>query len=151
MPRFVTFALFLLAVFLQAGAYGLTYMLARLFQSLGANEKAVGMMLMIAAASTLIAVYYSGHLSDWLRPGQDPRSGMPLDRHGAGALTARREDVGAIPVLASLLLGAGWGLTYTLAPVVLTRLVTARRESSLFCHELGRADGGLRPFPGHGV
>ena len=65
MPRFLTFALFLLAVFLQAGAYGLTFMLPRLFQGFGANEKDVGVMLIIAAVSTLIAVYYSGHLSDW--------------------------------------------------------------------------------------
>ena len=39
MPRQLTFALFFLAVFLQAGAYGLTFMLPRLFDAFEANEK----------------------------------------------------------------------------------------------------------------
>jgi hypothetical protein len=55
---------FYLAVFLQAGAYGLTFMLPRLFEGLGSDEKAVGTMLIFTALSTLFSVYYCGHLSD---------------------------------------------------------------------------------------
>ena len=58
------FAIFFLAVFLQSGAYGLTFMLPRLFDGLGSNEKAVGTMLMFTALATLASVYYVGHLSD---------------------------------------------------------------------------------------
>ena len=64
MSRRITFAVFFLAVFFQAGAYGLTFMLPRLFDVFGASEKTVGVMLFITAISTLITVYFSGHLSD---------------------------------------------------------------------------------------
>ena len=131
MPRFLTFTLFLFAVFLQAGAYGLTFMLPRLFEAFGADEKAVGVMLVIAALSTLVAVYYAGHLSDWF--GRVRTLGLAcLAIAAAVALYGMAETVGAVPVLASLLLGAGWGLTYALAPVVLTRLVTAAERVRYF-------------------
>lgn len=58
------FALYFTAVFLQAGAYGLTFMLPRLFDSFGASEKTVGQMLFVTTIATLITVYFSGHLSD---------------------------------------------------------------------------------------
>ena len=64
MGRTSAFILFYLAVFLQAGAYGLTFMLPELFDALGADEKAVGTMLMFTAVSTLATVYFVGHLSD---------------------------------------------------------------------------------------
>ena len=131
MPRFLTFTLFLFAVFLQAGAYGLTFMLPRLFETFGADEKAVGVMLVIAALSTLVAVYYAGHLSDWF--GRVRTLGLAcLAIAAAVALYGMAETVGAVLVLASLLLGAGWGLTYALAPVVLTRLVTAEERVRYF-------------------
>jgi MFS family permease len=62
--RNIALMVFYLAVFLQAGAYGLTFMLPRLFEGLGSDEKAVGTMLMFTALSTLFSVYYCGHLSD---------------------------------------------------------------------------------------
>ncbi|MDC0135248.1 hypothetical protein OAI26_01015 [Sulfitobacter sp.] len=64
MSRFSVFFLYFLAVFLQAGAYGLTFMLPRLFESFGANEKVVGLMLGVTAVCTVVTVYFSGHLSE---------------------------------------------------------------------------------------
>ncbi len=64
MSRFLVFFLYFTAIFLQAGAYGLTFMIPRLFDSFGANEKVVGAMLMVTTISTLVTVYFSGHLSD---------------------------------------------------------------------------------------
>ena len=131
MSRFLTFTLFLLAVFLQAGAYGLTFMLPRLFEAFGANEKAVGAMLAIAALSTLVAVYYAGHLSDWF--GRVRTLGLAcLAIAAALVLYGMAEAAGAVAMLASVLLGAGWGLTYALAPVVLTRLVAAEERVRYF-------------------
>ena len=64
MPRSLTFISFFAAIFLQAGAYGLTFMLPRLFDSFGASEKVVGTMLLVTTLSTIVTVYFSGHLSD---------------------------------------------------------------------------------------
>ena len=131
MSRLSTFAIFLLAVFLQAGAYGLTFLLPRLFERFGADEKAVGVTLTVATVSTLITVYYSGHLSDWFGRVMTLALACVLIAV-AMVLFAMTESMGPVPILASLLMGAGWGLTYALAPVVLTRLVTAEERVRYF-------------------
>ena len=122
MPRSIVFTLFFLATFLQAGAYGLTFMLPRLFAGFGADEKVVGIMLFVTTIVTLISVYYSGHLSD--RFGRVATLGLAcLAIAGGLFLFAWSASVGVSLVAASVLLGAGWGLTYSLGPIVLTRLV----------------------------
>jgi hypothetical protein len=63
MNRLTMFSLFYLASFFQSGAYGLTFMFPRLFEGFGSNEKVVGIMLFVTIISTLISVYFSGHLS----------------------------------------------------------------------------------------
>lgn len=131
MSRTLTFCVYLLAVFLQAGAYGLTFMLPRLYAGFGANEKAVGVSLFIATASTLLAVYYAGHLSDWF--GRVATLGMAcLSISAALAFFGLADSVGIQTGVASILLGAGWGLTYALAPVVLTRIVSAEERVRYF-------------------
>lgn len=122
MTRIPMFTLFYLATFLQAGAYGLTFMLPRLFDTFGANEKVVGTMLALTAIATLLAVYYAGHLSD--RLGHMRTLGLAcLVIAAALVLYATATHVGLLVVLASMCLGAGWGLTYALSPVALTRVV----------------------------
>lgn len=131
MSRLTTFALFYTACFLQAGAYGLTFMLPRLFASFGANEKIVGLMLFITTISTLITVYFAGHLSD--RFGRVRTLGaaclaIAVSLAAYGAAT----QVGLLLTVASVCLGFGWGLTYALAPVVLTRLVSVEQRVRFF-------------------
>ena len=131
MPRVIVFFLYFAAIFLQAGAYGLTFLLPRLFDSFGANEKVVGAMLMVTAMSTLVTVYFSGHLSDIFGR---------LRTLGAACIAISIalflygfvDTVGAGLVIASLLLGFGWGLTYSLGPIVLTRLVRADERVRYF-------------------
>ena len=131
MPRAATFGLFYLAVFLQAGAYGLTFMLPRLFATFDANEKIVGAMLLITTLATLVSVSFSGHLSDWF--GRVGTLAMACLSIAAGlALFGRAGGVGPALVMASVLLGAGWGLTYALAPIVLTRLVAGHERVRAF-------------------
>lgn len=131
MPRQLTFALFFLAVFLQAGAYGLTFMLPRLFDAFEANEKTVGVMLLITTVATLITVYYAGHLSDWL--GRVKLLGIACIAIAiALASYGFATGVGLLLIEASILLGFGWGLTYSLAPIVLARLVTTEQRVRYF-------------------
>ncbi len=131
MNRLTMFALFYTASFLQAGAYGLTFMLPRLFETFGANEKVVGVMLFVTTIATLITVYYAGHLSD--RFGRLRTLGVAC-LSIAVALTAYglAEGVGALLIFASIAIGFGWGLTYALSPIVLTRLVTTAERVRYF-------------------
>lgn len=122
MSRFSVFFLYFLAVFLQAGAYGLTFMLPRLFESFGANEKVVGLMLGVTAVCTVVTVYFSGHLSDIFGRLRTLACAC-VAISAALVLYGNVSTVGVWLVLASVLLGFGWGLTYSLGPIVLTRLV----------------------------
>ncbi|MDC1121641.1 MFS transporter, partial [Alphaproteobacteria bacterium] len=122
MNKKFTLTTFFCAVFLQAGAYGLTFMLPRLFEGLGSDEKAVGTMLMITALATFASVYYVGHLSDMFGRVKMLALGC-IAIAVALALYAVAESVGGVIFTASILLGFGWGITYALCPVVLTQLV----------------------------
>jgi MFS family permease len=131
MSRLLLFILFFTATFLQAGAYGLTFMLPRLFAAFGANEKTVGAMLFVTTVSTLITVYFSGHLAD--RFGRVHTLGLACAAIAVALLLyGRSQSAGPALVGASLLLGMGWGLTYSLAPVVLTRLVGTEERVRFF-------------------
>jgi len=122
MNKNTTFSIFFCAVFLQAGAYGLTFMLPRLFEGLGSDEKAVGTMLMFTALATLASVYYVGHLSDVIGRVKMLALGC-IAIAVALTLYAVAESVSGMIFTASILLGFGWGITYALCPVVLTKLV----------------------------
>lgn len=131
MSRLVLFLLFFLAVFLQSGTYGLTFLLPELFTGFGANEKDVGRMLLITTLVTLVSVYYSGHLSDVLgRLKTLGLSGYAIT--AALLLYAVAENIGPALYAASALIGFGWGLMYTLAPVVLTRLSSTDNRVQMF-------------------
>jgi MFS family permease len=123
MSRNATFVFYFLAVFLQAGAYGLTFLLPDLFAGFGADEQDVGQMLGITTIATIIIVYYAGHLADMfgrLRTLSIACVSIALSLTLFGASNG---NVGQL-ILAAILLGTGWGLTYALGPVVLTRLIT---------------------------
>ena len=131
MSRSLTFILYFTAIFLQAGAYGLTFMLPKLFDSFGASEKTVGTMLLVTAIVTIISVYFSGHLSDVF--GRLRTLGIACFAiSGSLFLYGSVTEVGYMLVLASILLGFGWGLTYSLGPIVLTRLVSAQERVQFF-------------------
>lgn len=131
MSRTAMFSLYFAAIFLQAGAYGLTFMLPRLFQQFGAGEKVVGQMLFITAVVTLVTVYFSGHLSD--RFGRVRVLAFACVAIAIGLFlfgTAQAVDVWLI--VASVSLGFGWALTYSLGPVVLTRLIQDQERVRFF-------------------
>lgn len=123
MNRTSLIALYLVAIFLQAGAYGLTFLLPKLFDSFGANEKVVGGMLFATTLATLLTVYFSGHLSDVFGRLRT-LSGACLAISLSLFLFGWIDSVGIGLVIASLLMGFGWGLTYSLGPIVLSRIVS---------------------------
>ncbi|AKS45171.1 Predicted arabinose efflux permease, MFS family [Octadecabacter temperatus] len=146
MSRTQTFIVYFIAIFLQAGAYGLTFMLPRLFGIFNASEKDVGVMLAITAVTTIITVYFSGHLSDIfgrLRTLCIACLAISISLYFYGAASS----AGAGVVFASVLLGFGWGLTYSLGPIVLTRLVkpTERVQSFALLSVFVMAGFGLSP------
>lgn len=131
MSRYFVFTLFFLAVFLQAGAYGLTFMLPKLFDVFAANEKDVGLMLFITAITTIITVYFTGHFTDIF--GRVLSLAIACFSIALSLfLYAYSDSVGLSLILASTSFGFGWGLTYTLNPIVMTSLVKSEERVKYF-------------------
>jgi MFS family permease len=131
MSRSTMFALYFAAIFLQAGAYGMTFMLPPLFEGFGASEKTVGVMLFITTISTLFSAYFSGHFSDIF--GRPRTLGIACLAIAASMfLFGNVSSAGPLLALASILLGFGWALTYSLGPIILTRIVGATERVRYF-------------------
>ena len=131
MSRTIILSLYFAACFIQSGTYGLTFLLPDLFQTFGANEKNVGQMLAITTVATLLSVYFAGHLADKIsRMKTLSLSGVLIA--ASLMLFATANSVGLILIAASILLGFGWGLFYSLTPVVLTRITDARERIRTF-------------------
>lgn len=131
MPRQTLLSLYFFGIFLQAGAYGLTFLLPALFAGFGGNEADVGFVLALTAIATLAVVIYSGHITSLLGL-------MPTIALSGGLITLAAllfglaSATGLIVQAAGLLLGAGWGLFYTLTPVALNRVIHPHERIQYF-------------------
>ncbi len=117
---------FFVATFFQAGTYGLTFLLPVLFSNIGGNEKDVGTVLLCTAIATILIVLYSGHITDRLgRMNTITYSGVIIAV--SLYIFSVISSITVFTYIAGALLGIGWGLFYTLTPVVLTT-ITAPEE-----------------------
>ena len=106
-------------------------MLPRLFAEFGASEKVVGAMLFVTAIATIVTVYFSGHISD--KFGRVRALGIACIAIAVSLfLYGYVSSVGLGLLVASISLGFGWGLTYSLGPIVLTRLVSSEERVRFF-------------------
>ncbi|MHC5786631.1 MFS transporter, partial [Pseudomonas idahonensis] len=111
------FGLFCLGSYLLSLSYGSTFLLSLLISSRGGNEHDAGSVISAAMLSTFVAVIGSGHLSDWLGAARSVALfGCLLALASLGfALTP---GFGHALLLFGLTLGLGWGVFYTLGPII---------------------------------
>jgi len=149
MTRRTLFVAYYTAIFLQAGTYGLTFLLPPLFATFGGTETDVGFVLGITAVTTIITILWLGHLTSRL-------GRMETIVVSSGLITAALiifgtvEKLGFAINIAGALLGIGWGLYYVLTPVVLTQLIdkTERVRAFTLLSVFVMAGFGLAPVVG---
>ncbi|WP_085578100.1 MULTISPECIES: MFS transporter [unclassified Pseudomonas] len=140
------FGLFCLASYLLSLSYGATFLLSLLIGSRGGNEHDAGSVISAAMLSTFAAVLVSGHLSDWLGAARSiALFGLLLAAASLGfALTP---GFGSLLLFFGLLLGLGWGVFYTLGPIIVASLVSPTQRAKYFALLSGSMMTGIGSGP----
>lgn len=140
------FSVFCLASYLLSMAYGSTFLLALLIGSHGGNEKNAGSVISAAMISTFIAVVFSGHLSDRLGAARSiALCAIALVIANLGfALSASQLPA---MMLFGLVLGIGWGVFYTLGPIIVAMIVEPAQRARYFALLSGSMMSGIGSAP----
>ena len=140
------FGLFCLASYLLSLSYGSTFLLSLLIGSRGGNEHDAGSVISTAMLSTFVAVIVSGHLCDLLGAARSVALfGLLLAAASLGfALTP---GIGHWLLFFGLLLGLGWGVFYTLGPIIVASLVTPAQRAKYFALLSGSMMTGIGSGP----
>ncbi|MDR2310683.1 MAG: MFS transporter [Brucellaceae bacterium] len=120
-----------LACLCIATAYGLFFTLPLYVKALGGNEAIVGNILFSGAFGTLFCVGFANQIMELCKPHIVVAGGALCYALGA-AVFAFSQDISALYYFAGFLLGAGWGLTFTIGPIMLSELVTDANRAVLF-------------------
>ncbi|WP_213879087.1 MFS transporter [Pseudomonas sp. dw_358] len=127
-PRF---GVFCFASFLLSMSYGVTFLLTLLVTSFGGNERDAGQVFAVAMLSTLAAVLGSGHLMQRLGASRAIAIGTVfLVLASLGFASA--PGVGVWLMACGFLLGVGWGVFYTLGPIMVADSVEPARRTHCF-------------------
>ncbi|MFJ3119355.1 MFS transporter [Pseudomonas protegens] len=140
------FGLFCLGSYLLSLSYGSTFLLSLLIGSRGGNEHDAGTVISTAMLSTFVAVIGSGHLSDRLGAARSVAVfGCLLAVASLGfALTP---GVGPGLLFFGLTLGLGWGVFYTLGPIIVAMLVEPAQRARYFALLSGSMMTGIGSGP----
>ncbi|QXI25520.1 MFS transporter [Pseudomonas vanderleydeniana] len=127
-PRF---GLFCMASFLLSISYGATFLLSLLVRSFGAGEREAGQVFAVAMVSTLVAVLGSGHVLQRLgAPRSIALGAVFLVIASAGF--AMVSGLGLALSACGFILGVGWGLFYTVGPIMVAAMVEPQRRTHCF-------------------
>ncbi|OUM29942.1 MFS transporter [Pseudomonas putida] len=140
------FSLFCFASYLLSLSYGSTFLLALLVGAHGGNEQDAGHVISAAMLSTFAAVLVSGHLSDRLGAARSiALCGLALVVANLGfAVSASHQH---LLLMFGLLLGVGWGVFYTLGPIIVAMIVPPARRSRYFALLSGSMMSGIGSAP----
>lgn len=125
------FALFCLASFLLSLSYGSTFLLSLLIHSRGGNEHDAGSVISMAMLSTFVAVVFCGHLADAVGAAR-VIAGMGVLLVVACLGFALTPGFGPGLMLFGLSLGLGWGVFYTLGPIIVAMIIEPARRVKYF-------------------
>ena len=140
------FALFCLASFLLSLSYGSTFLLSLLIHTRGGDEHDAGSVISTAMLSTFVAVMISGHLSDaWGAARTIAGMGLLLVLACLGF--ALMPGFGQGLRVFGLALGLGWGVFYTLGPIIVAMLVAPEQRAKYFALLSGSMMSGIGAGP----
>lgn len=138
--------LFCLASYLLSVSYGTTFLLAMMLRAQGGSESDAGTIISVAMLSTFLAVIFSGHLTDLFgAPKAIAAGALLLAAACLGFATV--PGSGAAVLVFGLLLGFGWGVFYTLGPIIVTMIIEPARRVKYFALLSGCMMSGIGTGP----
>ncbi|GLO15528.1 MFS transporter [Pseudomonas putida] len=140
------FSVFCFASYLLSLSYGSTFLLALLVATHGGNEQDAGHVISAAMLSTFAAVLVSGHLSDRLGAARSiALCGLALVIANLGFAASGNHL--QLMMVFGLLLGVGWGVFYTLGPIIVATIVAPAERSRYFALLSGSMMSGIGSAP----
>ena len=132
--------------FLYSIAYGVTFLLPTLVKSYGGDEALAGLIISAATISTVTLVIFSGHIADTIGATRAVSiSGLFLAMSGLGF--ALLPSNGHMIVFVGLVLGTGWGIYYTIGPILVATLIEAERRIKFLALLSGSMMAGIGAGP----
>ncbi|MGX0891228.1 MFS family permease [Pseudomonas sp. ADAK2 TE3594] len=140
------FGLFCLGSYLLSLSYGTTFLLAMKLRESGGSESDAGTIISVAMISTFLAVIFSGHLTDLIGAPKAIAAGALL--LAAACLGFATVPTYGVALLAfGLLLGFGWGVFYTLGPIIVAMIIEPARRVKYFALLSGSMMSGIGTGP----
>ncbi len=140
------FGLFCLGSYLLSLSYGTTFLLAMKLRESGGSESDAGTIISVAMLSTFLAVIFSGHLTDLIGAPKAIAAGAVL--LAAACLGFATVPAFGVALLASgLILGFGWGVFYTLGPIIVAMIIEPARRVKYFALLSGSMMSGIGTGP----
>ena len=144
------FTLLCLGGYLFAIAYGVTFLIPLMVSQRGGDEAFAGAIISTATISTVLLVILSGHIADRLGLARSAGiSGFLLSLSMLGFYLSQTfgDALGYDLLLYALLLGMGWGVFYTLAPILISAIIEPRRRMRHFALLSGSMVSGIGTGP----
>ena len=140
------FGRFCLASYLLSLSYGTTFLLAMMLSAHGGSESDAGTIISVAMLSTFMAVIFSGHLTDLFGAPKAIACGALL-LAGACLGFATLPGHGTAVLIFGLMLGLGWGVFYTLGPIVVAMIIEPAQRVKHFALLSGSMMTGIGTGP----
>lgn len=126
-----TFVLLCLGGYLLSIAYGVTFLIPLLVAGRGGDASLAGVVISSATLTTVMFVILSGHIADAL--GSALAIGVAALFLATSAVGFALTDSSGWPlVVCGLVLGIGWGLFYTLGPILVAAMIEPARRAHHF-------------------
>ncbi len=125
------FALFCLGGYLLAIAYGVTFLIPMLVAQNGADEAVAGLIISSATISTVLFVILCGHLTDYLGANLAVVLSSVLLAIASFGFAFSDGSV-FLMMLFGFILGIGWGVFYTLGPIILSSIIEPSKRVRYF-------------------
>lgn len=140
------FTILCLGGFLLSIAYGVTFLIPILVRAYGGNEALAGLIISAATISTVILVILSGHIADLIGSARAVSfSGLFLAISSLGF--ALSPPINSIMMLIGFILGIGWGVFYTLGPILVAAIIEPERRIKFFALLSGSMMAGIGTGP----